>query len=303
MLLFVVTALACILPALAGTLAFAEFLLRMALIPVMDLEWKTLLICGFSFGGAAALWYLLLFLLSDKVNLKALPKALFAVALATALTLAMCLRNLPPAACDARLSVHSYYGSDLLLLQSGGETALISGGEPDPAHAERLFLQEGVASLDRVVILAEEKEANAAIPVLAEHARFDTVLLSPQSELVDSFWTVSISRPQGAFSLCGAEAEFIGKEALSLRIGGSRVLIDCSAEGILEGMEGDGAEGLLPQLSCDVYIAPADTGAAQALSPAYEIYFEKTAGKTSVYAAGDLQIAWKDDIISVEGCR
>ena len=139
--------------------------------------------------------------------------------------------------------------------------------------------------------------------MLAEHARFDTVLLSPQSELVDSFWTVGISRPQGAFSLCGAEAEFIGKEALSLRIGGSRVLIDCSAGGILDSMEGEGAEGLLPQLSCDVYIAPADTGAAQALSPAYEIYFEKTAGKTSVYAAGDLQIAWKDDIISVEGCR
>ena len=303
MLLFAITALACLLPALAGTLAFAEFLLRMALIPVMDLEWKTLLICGFSFGGAAALWYLLLFLLSDKVNLKALPKALFAVALAAALTLAMCLRNLPPMASDARLSVHSYYGSDLLLLQSGGETALISGGEPDPAHAERLFLQEGIASLDRVVILAEEKQANAAIPVLAEHARFDTVLLSPQSELVDSFWTVGISRPQGAFSLCGAEAEFIGKEALSLRIGGSRVLIDCSEGGILDSMEGEGAEGPLPQLSCDVYIAPADTGAAQALSPAYEIYFEKTAGKTSVYAAGDLQIAWKDDIISVEGCR
>lgn len=287
LVLFVCTAAACLMPFAAAVILYLpDLLLRVCLLPIMAIEWKTLLICGFSFGGLAALWFFLWFLLSDKVNLKAVPKAALSVLLSAALVLCLIGRN-AVFRYDAVLSVHCYYGSDILLLRQGGSVYLISSGEPDPAHVERLFLQEGVTELGGAIILAQETQANAALPVFLQYAKVSTLYVAGDSDLIDSFWTVDVLPQTGVFSFGQAQTVFLDEETLYLMLCGSSVLISCGAL----------TEDRPP---CDVFLARTDTGAAGAEQ---EIYFEKTSGKTSVYSAGDLQIAWKNGIITVEECR
>lgn len=74
--LFAFSLLACVIPAAAGALLYIpELLVSVAVFPLSALDMKILLISGFSFGGYIALWYFVLAVMSDKINLRAAPKA------------------------------------------------------------------------------------------------------------------------------------------------------------------------------------------------------------------------------------
>ena len=285
--LFACTAAACLIPAAAGWLLYLPaYLLQIAVLPITLIEFDVLLICGFSFGGIAALWFALCWLLTDKINLRPVLRCAACIALCAAVTACMLLRNLP-IGYEAVMTVHSYYGSNLLLLRGGEETFLICAGAPDEEHVETVFLKEGIEALDGVIVLAAPRDVNTAVPVLLGCASFDTVFVPASAGFPeDVFKTVEVSEESGFFYLGGMPACFAGENALYLNICGAGTVISASAE-----------EGL-PR--CDVLLAPAQSEVYSACSASCEIYFEKAEGNLSVYSAGDLQIGWKNGIISVE---
>lgn len=152
-LLFVFTVLSCILPFASEVLLWLPGnLLRLSVLPVSAFEFDVLLISGFSFGALAVLWYLLCWLNTDKINLKAVPKACLSVLLCIALTLGMVFRN-GTFFYDALISAHSYYGSNIVIVRREGRTSLIATGIPDGEYLETLFLRERITSLDAVAVL------------------------------------------------------------------------------------------------------------------------------------------------------
>ena len=286
-LLFVCAALAAALP-FAGTvlLYVPRMLLRVAVAPVLAAEFRVLLIGGFAMGGAAVLcWFLALFVFSDKVDLRAVPKAVLLCLLGLAVFFCTLADNLRPA---EGMTVHSYYDTNAVLVRGGGECALVLTGVPDGEYLERLFLQEGVKELGGLVVLADNAKINAAIPVVLGLARVGCVHVPAGGGFVSSFQTVEVRTESNTFSFGGMRAVFAADTALYVDIGGAGVLF-CGEET---------EPSSLPR--CEVLVACAyGEELAAACAPSVEVYFEKAEGKISLYRAGSLQIVWKDGIISV----
>ena len=286
--LFVCAVFACMLPFGAGVLLWLpEILLVLLELPVRAFDWEFLLICGFSFGGFAALWFLLLFFLSDKVNLKAVPKAVGAVLLSAVLAAGMAFQN--AAGGDINIRVCSRYGTNLVFIERGKENMLAVTGELDPDYAERYFLSEG-NEFGAVFLLCAPQEADQALSVVLQNAGVARAYVSADAGMTDAFRTVEIVSESAPFSVAGMYAEFVGAEGLMLRAGGARILV---------AGEHTDASGFY---RADVLIGEAYSAELYAAcKPAMEAYFEKTAGKIDVYESGDLQICVKDGIISCKG--
>ncbi len=283
----------CMLPAIlfpaAGTviLYLPCLLLQFAVTPILMLDFKILLICGFSFGSAAILWYILLFLVSDKVNLKLVPKMIASGILAVILSLVMVFQN-GTFYYDGTITVHSYYGDNAVIFKSDDRTALLLVGSPDPVFVERLFLQEGVSYIDDLIVLSETRDINTAVPIVLKFAKIGMMHVWAKSEFVDTFQTLEIQEENSFFRMGNSNACFMGNEVLYLNFLGADILI-CGEE----------VNENLPD--CDVLIAPIyEEELFSECEPEVEIYFEKTEGKMNVYSAGDLQIGLKNDIIKVK---
>lgn len=287
--LFCAVALSVLLQFAAPVFLFIPgYLLRLSVMPIVMLEFKVLLICGFSFGSCAVLWYLFLFFLSDKVNLKPAPKISFAAVLCALLIAAMMFQNFN-IGMESVMTLHAYYGSNIGLIRSSDGDYLIVYGEADGRHIEQVFLKEGITELRGAIFLTAPREANTGIPVILQYAELQTVYVPADSQLIDSFRTVEIRYESGVFAFGDAYAQFFSDELLYLNIRGAGIVCDGGADEV----------PALPE--CDLLIANTENDAVRkACSPRAEVYFEKTAEKMSVYRAGDLQIGWKNDIISVK---
>lgn len=286
-ILFVAAVLACIFSFAAAIILFVpEFLLKLAVMPVMMLEFKVLLICGFSFGGCAILWYLAMFFVSDKINLKALPKCIGTGILCAALIALMLLRNIMPA-CDALITLHSYYGSNAIFLRQDSQNYMICVGEIDGKHLERLFLTEGIRALDGVIILAPASEINTSVPLILQYANIQTLYVSDGVGFVNTFHTLQVETVSGFFSFGESSALFIGADAMYLNVEGAEILI-CADE----------PQEDVPDV--DILLTKESYAFMDGYNAKMQICFEMAENKISLYSMGDLQITLKDGIISLK---
>ncbi len=286
--IFIFTALACVLPFASGVLLFLpEYLLELAVAPIMLLEFKTALICGFSFGGAMLLWYAAIFLASDKINLKILPKSIGVGLLCCILIAVLLVRN-AVFPYEAVLSLHSYYGNDVLLLRQAEKKYLIAMGAANGKQLERLFLQENISYLDGVIILAPEAQINAGVPIILKYVDFKNLYVDGNGNFADSFQKIEVIEEDSFFQLGEADCCFLDGNSLYINVLGADVLI-C----------GEALDGQVPD--CDLLIAEEySEELCWKCLPEQEVYFEKTEGKLNLYSAGDLQFVWKNDIITMK---
>ena len=186
-----------------------DFLLRAVVAPIGAIEFGALLIGGFCFGGGCtALWYAGAFCLSDKINLRRVPRAVCVCLLAAAFLAGMLARNLPS---DPRITLHGYYGTNVAIVRGGGQTCVLLSGEADEAYLSRLFVQEGIARADAAVVLAPAREVNTALPVLLRCIDVGVVYVRADSGFVDGFMTVTVREQSGFFTVCGMPAAFAGE--------------------------------------------------------------------------------------------
>ena len=285
--LFVCMIFAAVIPAAGTAVLYVPcLLLQVAVTPVMMADFGVLLISGFTFGGAAVLWYVLVFLISDKVNLKIIPKAVGSAALCVALAVCLVLQN-AAVGYSAVATVHADYGGQAFILRREKYISLILFSSPDPSYLERLLLSQGITAVDDLIVLAPPREVNTAIPVVLECAEVGAVYVRQGTEFKDTFHTVEIRETDGFFYLGATPALFMDDAVLYVNFLGADILL-CGEE----------TQARLPR--CDLLVAPSWSQAlADACSPSGEIYFEKTEGKLSVYSAGDLQLRVKNGIIDV----
>lgn len=288
-ILFVAAVFSCILPSISFILLWLpETALSLAIVPILSFDWKVMLICGFSFGMAAIPWYGLLFFLSDKINLKRLPKLIGTFALSVLIASGLLAGNIFIG--GTRIGMYSMYGTDLLFVEKGNTSVLIVTGAIDPDYADRYFLKEGVKSLDAVVLSCGAAEADSALAAVLSLTDVARAYLPAESDFADSFRTVEIKREYGPFSVNGIGFEFVGDTGVMLCTDGVSVLVAA---------EGFDTDSFYPS---DLLIAQTYVPEVFASSlPEREIYFQKTDGKLNVYDAGGLQIRLKNGIISCRG--
>ncbi len=287
--LFVGCVLAAIFPFASAVLLFLpEYLLRIAVLPVMMADFKIWLISGFSFGGCALLWYTGIYFLSDKINFRAWVKAIASVLLSAVFVGLMFLRN-ASFGYDGFMTVHGYYGSNFVLLHEGDSVVMICLGTPDSEHLEKVFLQQNITKIDALVTVGTASDANVALPVVLENAAVEKMYVNAESGFIDTFQTVETEQVSGFFDCCGTDMIFADAEALWLNFGGADVLL---VNNLTE------EEKNLP--SCDLLVSAYDGEFLERVERKQEIYFGKADGKMSVYEYGDLQIGRRDGIISVK---
>ena len=291
--LFLCTMVAAILPIAEFSLFLPSILLKIAVLPIIAFDYKSLLISGFSFGACAALWYCLFFFLSDKINLKRVPKLCGAGILSIALVLSMFSRNFFFGD-TLRMSVFSYYDSNFLLFQQDAQTYMIAIGCPRKSHLERIFLEENITTVAGLFVLADAATVNSALPIVLEYAQVNEMYLPKDLDFVNSFQSVNVVFLNGFFERGSFAACYLGENFLFCNIDGAKVLVSGS---------GGTAEGeFLPK--CDLLLSMIySEEIVQKCEPGFEIYFSKQADKISLYETGDLQILWKDDIISIQEAR
>lgn len=289
LVLFVCTAVACCLPFAAGYILWLPgLLLSLSTTLILVSDWEILLICGFSFGGCVLLWYAVWFLLSDRINLRTLPRTAAVFLLSAAFVLAMIFKNCTFG--GAEMKICARYGTELILLDCGVAEYIVVTGEIDAEQTERILLKEGVKETDGVFLACGAAEANAALAVLLDSTDVSAAYTAEGSGLSEYFRSVPVYETEGAFSLPGIQAEFVDPEGVLLCAGGASVLA-----------AGDGftADGYCP---ADILVSGEDRpDIAAACGAEIFVRFEKTVGDYSVYASGDLQIGIKDGIITVKG--
>lgn len=287
LVLFISAFLACAVPAIASWALFIPaFLLRICVLPILSVEWKFGIISGFSFGALALIWYLIGIICSDKVNLKIIPKAGFVILFSIALTFGMCARN-HMSGVQGAIYIHSYYGTNLLLVRQSDSAYLISSADLNESDLERFLLRERITHLDGIIFLASVEEIGAELPVVLQYVSIDVLYVSAQSNFINSYQTIDVQEVDDFFGLGNGSAIFLNEYTLYFRCMGAGVLINF----------GDIPDHLL---DCDILIAEKENFQLLAVcEPTFEIYFNQTEGKTDTYSAGDLQILWKDDIIFV----
>ena len=287
--LFVCCMAAAIIPIAGSIILFIpEYLLQIAVLPIMMLEFDTLLIAGFSFGGAAVIWYLIIWLLSDKINFRVWVKAAGAFLLSILMVAMMCTQNL--AFYDAGiLSLHGYYGSNFVVYRESENTAIISYGVPDADHVERVLLREGIHKIDVLITIGSARDVNTAVPVFLEYASIDDLYISADSSFVNSFHSVRVRRQDGFFSMGKQNFDFVNERVLYMNFDGADILF------IRDDAQ---SESGLPQ--CDVMIAEKESDLAQECMPAEEIYFERALNKLSIQDSGDIELSVQDEKVIIK---
>ena len=287
--LFVACVLAAVFPFASAALLFIpEYLLRIAVLPIIMADFRFWLICGFSFGGCALLWYVGIYFLSDKINLRAWVKLIGTVLLSAVFVCLMILRNVP-FGMEGYMTVHGYYGSNFVLIHEGGKVIMVSFGVPDTDHVEKVFLKENITEIDALVSLGTASDANLVLPVILENAEVKAMYVNAELGFINTYQTVTVQEVSGFFDCVGLDMIFSEEETLYVNFGGADVLL-------VENISNETDK--FPD--CDLMITAYSGEFLQNIKREEEIYFDKTAGKMSVYSYGDLQIGRRDGIISVK---
>ena len=288
--LFCFTLAAMILPFIAKYILYCPLLLlQIAVTPILAYDLKIALICGFSFGGACILWYLNLFLLSDKINLKIGAKAVFSLLLCVLMAVCVFVSNFNGQFAGV-ISLRSDYGTNSAFLKDENGITAIIYGKPNQASLERCFLKEGIQKVDDLIILGTAEQINVAVPIVLTCAKVDTLHVWQGTDLPNTFHSISVSYEKAEFHLGNFMTAFIDSQSLFLKFYDKKI---CMLNQFCDSIP-----------DCDLLLSkesiPVDFESRIAETI---VCFEKSANKFNLYDAGNLQICFKNDIIVIKKGR
>ena len=284
-LLFAFSLLACVIPAAAGALLYIpELLVSVAVFPLSALDMKILLISGFSFGGYIALWYFVLAVMSDKINLRAAPKAAVCLLLSAVLICGVAAGNGAFETGNV-VFLSGDYNASFVYIRSDGDY-LVCFGKPSAASAQSFSLRYRLKGTDGLIVLGSEKEINAAVPVMQAEIPAKTLYAAERGDYQQSFHSLEVKNPQGEFYLGTARMRFIDENTLFAEV--------CGARYLFAGKDAAAVSG-----EYDVAVSAKEDG-LDGVRAKEKICFESASDKISVRHTGDLQIRAKDGIIFVK---
>lgn len=286
--LFFAVIISALIPAAAGAILYVpQLLLTLAVFPLSALNMKFLMISGFTIGGFALTWYLFLLLFSDQFNLRILPKTGICIMLSLIFVIGVFCSN-AGLLVDNTAFMCGDYGSSIVYIRSGANY-IVSYGVPKQSYLQIFSVKYRVKELDGLIILGDNKDINAAVPLFQQELPAKTLYVWKNTGTTNSFQSLRVQDVSDRF-LCGnVEAEFINEYTLTLKVDKMNILCinnrETNSKVVWQGNILIAWQNILNQ-----------GGEVNAL---HELYFEGDAHKFSIQRVGDLQIRTENDIIPI----
>ncbi|MCD8041070.1 MAG: ComEC/Rec2 family competence protein [Clostridia bacterium] len=273
-LLFTCTILALIFQPIAQVILLVPLAPLSALMSlIVTVRAENALIGGFTFGALVPLYYAVILLLSDKINITARTRCALAAVGAAAVAVAVFVMNYVP---SGRLKITAsawYSDSSAVLLRTSDADVLVISQSPSSYDISLLLRTNGVSQPDAIIILGDD-ECLLAYTQCGEqcsdiYVYYTNIQLQP--------YTGTIVHYQSTFTIDGVTYTFEDGGNLIAEYGGVTVGIN---------MSGDVAFSY-----CDLFISETYS---EDVSAQKTVYFRKTGGYDNIYELGDLQFTIKN---------
>lgn len=275
-ILFVTVLISLIVPVIAPfVLSLAALPLEALLSFLLSSGFENSLISGFGAGLFIPIYYFAFFILSDKINLKFIPRAtIFSVVTSLLIGYVLIMNYTPVSGCKVAVSAN-YYGGNVIIKSSQG-TVLVTTGSSNTSN----FLNENYSShLDAVVIIGGEECIS----------NYDTSLNCNDLYIYNMYFpaqpyrNVTVHYEQN-FTLCGVNFEFADGYSLVADCDGVKIGI-CAGENI-------------PIENCDLLISKYENTNCKSDCT---VYFSLKDHKYNIYDFGDMHFKIKNGGLFISG--
>ncbi len=264
----------------------AQFIMPYSVLPLettlsflLDANFENALITGFGSGVFIPLYYAVLLLLSDKLNLKGIPRSVFAGIGATALAACVLLLTYSPAK-GYKISIGASATGGNVIIKSGGGNVLIMTQGANISRVKNFINTEYSFSLDGVIILGDDYSIESFDLSLPCKDLYLCSLYLPVYPFGDSCEV----HYEHNFTLCGIDFEFADGHSILFNLDGVTV-------GVCE-------SGKIPFDKCDLLISLQEnydkfTDSVQCDAET-TVYFNLKDTKYNVYDLGTIRFYSQD---------
>lgn len=271
--MFAGTVISLIIPPAAGIImSYAALPLEATLSFLLTANFEKAVITGFGTGIFIPVYFTVMLVFSDKVNLKALPQSILSVCGIAVLAVCVLAQTYSPAH-GYKVTVSSYTNGGSVLIKSPQGTVLVMTEYASVSRIKSSLIREYSLNLDGVIIIGGPDSVEAydmELDCNDVYVCFENIDVQP-------YQTVEIHYVED-FTVCGIDFEYSGGHNLFANIDGVKVLVS--------------DEKTLPSVSCDMLITlyenynketctvPCDAGEV--------IYFNIPDTEHNAYDYGDL---------------
>lgn len=223
----------CITPLAKILLFIPMWLLKLVVTPLMLFSFKVLLVSGFAFGtGAIFAWLLLLFILSDKVNLSSIAKLVATISLLLTIVLLFVLQTVLPNA-STRIVLTRQYDSSLVLLQEEDKNYLFTDSKLSQNFINGYLLRQNVQQIEGLYLFsADAKYINSVVPTIHRIAPVKNVYTLTDS-VENTFAGIQTHNMHTTFSVGSFKGDIVGSGAIKLANANITILLVYQFEEIL----------------------------------------------------------------------
>ena len=285
---------ACILPFAAGVLLYIpEVLLFASVFPIITFDFSLFLIGGFIFGGYKLLYYFILFVASDKPNVRVSHRAIVSCLLCVVLTVGVLAGNGAFTWRNNVVYVWSDYGGNLVYVHAE-EDYVFSFGKPSESYYEKFALRYNLREIDGLFILGSATEINAAVPVMQKIIPAHTLYVGEHDAYLETFQSLRVVVPEDELSVGNIKIEFLTNNIVRFVLDGKSYLL------------AQNGKRDTPFSACksDILIAEKYSELLSwRTSAKIEMYYEKEENKISLRRSGNLQMKAENGIIFLSESR
>lgn len=234
--MFAGTVISLIIPPASGIImSYAALPLEATLSFLLTANFEKAVITGFGTGIFIPVYFTVMLVFSDKVNLKALPKSVLSVCGVAVLAVCVLAQTYSPAH-GYKVTVSSYTNGGSVLMKSPQGTVLVMTEYASVSRIKSSLIREYSLNLDGVIIIGGPDSVEAYDTEL----NCNDVYVCFENIDVQPYQTVDIHYVED-FTVCGIDFRYSSGHNLFANIDGVKVLVS--------------DEKTLPSVSCDVLIS------------------------------------------------
>lgn len=265
-ILFVTTLLCTIIPAISPfIIPYAALPLEFTISVFTGAGFEKALISGFGAGAFVPIYFVGVLALSDKINLKLIPRIVAIACSVVILASYVLVRNYSPFG-DYRVIISAYGSGGEVLIKSPQGTVLIVTDDVNSARLESMLNRNYCNDIDALIIIGEDDlslYADLGIDC-------DKIYICDRFPQIQPYGDLLINYVSD-FTACGVECTFLDQNTILADLGGVKLGI-CAGENV-------------QFFSCDIFVSDYKKSYVDC---ELEVFFNERLGSLNVFDCGDI---------------
>lgn len=265
-ILFVTTLLCTIIPAISPfIIPYAALPLEFTISVFTGAGFEKALISGFGAGAFVPIYFICILAISDKINLKLLPRIVAIACSVIILTSYVLIRNYSPFS-SYRVIISAYGSGGEVLIKSPQGTILIVTDDVNTTRLESMLNRNYCNGIDALIIIGKDDlslYADLGIDC-------DEIYICDRFPQIQPYGDLIINYVSD-FTVCGVECNFLDQNTLITDVSGVKL-----------GLCADENNQLL---SCDIFVSDTQNSYVDC---GLEVFFNNRLGTLNVFDCGDI---------------